>query len=75
MKLDNKAKECQLIWFEGDSIYVVVDQERKRQRSRNVIFIEGAGHRSNERGTLEFPGQEEQKEDDNQAHEDEIKRR
>ena len=44
MKLDEKAKECRLIGFEGDSIYIVVDQERKKQRSRNVIFIEGMGH-------------------------------
>jgi len=42
-KLDNKAKECRLIGYEGDSIYVVVDASKKKLHSRNVIFIEGSG--------------------------------
>ena len=56
-KLDDKAKECQLIGFEGDSIYVVVDANQKRLRSRNVIFMEGVGSRSekSEPHILEFP--------------------
>ena len=57
-KLDDKAKECRLIGFESDSIYVVVDQERKKQRSRNAIFIEGMGHQSNEGKMVEFSNQE-----------------
>src|SRR5882724_6186050 len=36
-KLDDKAKECRLIGYEGDSIYIVVDPNRKKLR-RNVIF-------------------------------------
>jgi len=43
-KLDNKAKECRLIGFEGDSIYIVVDVNKKRLQSRNVIFMEGRAH-------------------------------
>jgi len=40
-KLDDKAKECKLIGYEGDSIYVVVDASKKKLCSHNVIFIEG----------------------------------
>ena len=75
MKLNDKAKECQLIDFKGDSIYVVVDQERKKQRSQNVIFIEGTSHQSNEGKTLEFSNQENEKENDSQGHEEEVKTR
>src|SRR5882724_4875498 len=59
-KLDNKAKECRLIGYEGDSIYVVVDAEKRKLRSRNVIFSEGRAHRRNneEPPVLEFPNQE-----------------
>ena len=42
-KLDAKAKECRLIRYEGDSIYVVVDVSKKKLHSHNVIFIEGTG--------------------------------
>src|SRR5882672_5406239 len=45
-KLDDKASECRLIGFEGDSIYLVVNSNRKRMRSRNVIFMEGTANRS-----------------------------
>ena len=38
-KLDDKAKEGRLIGFEGESIYIILDKDRKRQRSRNVIFV------------------------------------
>ena len=74
-KLNDKAKECWLIGFEGDSIYIVVDQERKKQRSQNVIFIEGTSHRNNEGKTLEFSNQEDEKENDSQGHEEEVKTR
>ena len=40
-KFDDKARECHLIGFEGESIYIVVDADRKKLRSRNVIFMEG----------------------------------
>ena len=73
MKLNDKVKECHLIGFEGDSIYIVVDQERKKQRSRNAIFIEGMGHRSNEGKMVEFSNQEDKNEDNNQEHESKAK--
>jgi len=44
-KLNYKALKCHLIGFEGDSIYVVVDPNKKRLQSRNVIFIEGTANR------------------------------
>ena len=44
-KLDDKAKECRLLGYEGDSIYVVVDADKKKQRSHNIIFVEGIAHR------------------------------
>ena len=75
MKLDDKAKECQLIGFEGNSIYIVVDQERKKQRSCNMIFTEGTGHQNNEGETVEFSNQEDKDKDDNQEHENEVKTR
>ena len=75
MKLDDKAKECWLIGFEGDSIYMVVDQEWRRQRSQNMIFIEGIGHRGNGGETVEFSNQDDNKKEDNQGHEDETKTR
>ena len=74
-KLDDKAKECWLLGFEGDSIYVVVDQERKRQRSRNAIFFEGLGHRNNEQNTLEFSNQDSEKEENTHNGGDLIRRR
>jgi len=39
-KLDDKAKECQLIRFKGDSIYIVINLDQKKLGLRNVIFIE-----------------------------------
>src|SRR5882724_1144117 len=46
-KLDDKALECRLIGYKGDSIYVVVDSDKKRLQSRNVIFMEGRANRRN----------------------------
>jgi len=46
-KFDDKGKECRLISYDGDSIYVVVDANKKKLRSHNVIFIEGTAIRSN----------------------------
>jgi len=46
-KLDDKALECRLLGYEGDSIYVVVDSDKKKLRSRNVIFLEGRANRVN----------------------------
>src|SRR5882724_1478451 len=59
-KLDDKAKECRLIGYKGDSIYVMVDAERKKLQSCNVIFLEGTAHHQNndELPVLEFPIQE-----------------
>src|SRR5882724_1070542 len=54
-KLDDKALECQLIGFEGDSIYVVVDSDKKRHRSRNAIFMEGKANRRDKDNTVAFP--------------------
>jgi len=54
-KLDDKARECRLISFEGESIYVVVDTDRKKLRSHNAIFMEGNGKRSNQ-SEPPFPG-------------------
>ena len=45
IKLDDKAKECRLLGYEGDSIYVMVDADKKKQQSHNVIFVEGIAHR------------------------------
>ena len=58
-KIDDKAKECQLISYEGDSIYVMVDVDKKKLRSHNVIFLEGnANCLSNGKSlVLEFPKQ------------------
>src|SRR5882724_2631495 len=66
-KLDDKAKECQLIRYEGDSIYVVVDADKKRLCSCNVIFREGTATRSNStRSTpMEFQNQEVKTSEDN----------
>ncbi len=54
-KLDDKARECRLLGFEGESIYVIVDADKWRLRSRNVIFMEGCGKRT-EGNTPSFPG-------------------
>ena len=59
-KFDDKAKECQLISFKGDSTYMVINANQKRLRSHNIIFVEGIGNHS-EKGNaplLEFPMQE-----------------
>ena len=57
-------RSCRLIGFEGDSIYVVVDKERKKLRSCNVIFSEGTYHRCyteehHDKAGVEFPPQTE----------------
>ena len=59
-KLDDKAKECRLLGYEGDSIYIVIDADQKKQRSHNVIFVEGIAHCriKDAPSTLEFPKQE-----------------
>jgi len=44
-KLNDKALECRLISFEGDSIYIVVNSDKKRLRSHNVIFMEEKANR------------------------------
>jgi len=49
-KLDDKAKEFQLIGFKGDSIYIVVDVNKKKLQSHNVIFMEGTENRYNKNG-------------------------
>src|SRR5882724_9234832 len=55
-KLDDKARECRLIGFEDDSIYVVVDPSRKKLRSHNVIFTEDQSNRNDKEGSpIEFP--------------------
>ena len=43
--LDEKALECHLVGFEGNSIYVVVDSDKRKLQSRNVIFMEGKANR------------------------------
>ena len=43
-KFDDKARECHLIGFEGESIYIVVDADRKKLRCHNIIFVEGNGN-------------------------------
>jgi len=55
-KFDDKVKECHLIKFEGDSLYVVVDAGKKKLCSHNVIFIEGPSKRgdSDEPSVIEF---------------------
>jgi len=50
-KLDDKARECRLIGFEGESIYVVVDAEKRKLRSRNIIFVEGTSNRTSQKRT------------------------
>jgi len=59
-KLDDKALECHLIGFEGDSIYVVVDSDKKKLRSHNVIFMEGKANRcgKNDPTAIAFPATE-----------------
>jgi len=46
-KLDDKALECRLLGYEGDSIYMVVDSDKKKLWSQNVIFLEGRANRVN----------------------------
>jgi len=66
-KLDDEAKECRLIGYEGDSIYVVVDADKKRLCLHNVIFIEGtATHSDSTRSMpMEFQNQEVETSEDN----------
>ena len=54
-KLDDKARKCCLIGFEGESIYMVVDADKRKLRSHNIIFMEGNGKRSNQ-SEPSFPG-------------------
>ena len=54
-KLDDKARECQLIGFEGESIYVIVDADKQQLWSQNVIFMEGC-RKCTEGNTPLFPG-------------------
>src|SRR5882724_8824589 len=51
-KLDDKARECRLIGFESNSIYIVFDQTWKKLRSSDVIFIED---QSNQRDKTDSP--------------------
>jgi len=71
-KLDDKAKECRLIGFEGDSIYMVVDADRKRLCSCNVIFIEGQAACDKSAGStpMEFQSQDTEaaRDDDKGTH-------
>ena len=45
--LDDKERECRLIGLEGKSIYIVVDAEKRKLRSQNIIFVEGTSNRHN----------------------------
>jgi len=68
-KLEDKARECRLIGFEGDSIYVVVDPSQKKLRSRNVIFTEDQSNRNNKEGSpIEFPSQTTETSDEKDTH-------
>ena len=49
-KLDDKAQECHLKGFEGKSIYVIVDADKMKLRSWNIIFVEGMSNRHNKNG-------------------------
>ena len=59
-KLDDKAKECHFMGFEGESIQVVMDADRKKLCSHNVIFMEGQVSHSDGTGpmTMEFQSQD-----------------
>src|SRR5882724_12961897 len=50
-KLDDKARECRLISFKGDSIYMVVDPSRKKLRWHNVIFTEDQSNQNDKEGS------------------------
>ena len=64
--MDDKAKECRLIGFEGDSIYIVVDSDWRKLRSRNVILVENQTSRNEAvEPPIEFPGQTAEVTDDN----------
>src|SRR6266481_5957855 len=54
-KLDDKARECHLISFEGESIYMVVNTDKRKLQSHDIIFMEGNGKQSN-RSKPSFPG-------------------
>ena len=49
-KLDDNAWECHLIGFKGDSIYIIVDADKKKLRFQNIIFVAGTGNRHNKNG-------------------------
>ena len=64
--MDDKAKECRLIRFEGDSIYVVVDSDQKKLRLRNMIFVESqTSWNEAVEPPIEFLGQTAEATDDN----------
>ena len=70
-KLDDKAKECQLIGYDRDSIYVVIDSNRKKSCSCNVIFMESQTSRNdNTESHLEFPSQTSETNDTKNTHTD-----
>jgi len=70
-KLDDKSKECQLIRYNGDSIYVVVDSNRKKLHSCNVIFMESQMSRNdNTESHMEFLSQTTETNDENDTHTD-----
>ena len=77
LKLDDKAKECRLIRFEGESIYVVVDMDHKRLRSHNIIFMENKPKRGDSEGTpVKFPSTEpEDTRDTSMMEDDELRKR
>ena len=68
-KLDNKARECRLISFEGDSIYMVVNPSRKKLRSCNVIFTKDQSNQNAKEGSpIEFPSQVTETSDEKDTH-------
>ena len=68
-KLDDKVRECRLIGFEGDSIYMVVDPSRKKLQSHNVIFTKDQSNRSDKEGSpIEFPSQVTETSDEKDTH-------
>src|SRR5882672_3711481 len=73
-KLDDKAKECRLIGFEGNSIYVVVDSAHKKLWSCNIIFMEDQSNRNDKaEHPIDFPSQPtEVNEDKNTLTEDQT---
>src|SRR5882724_4375158 len=69
-KLGNKAKECPLIRYKGDSIYVIVDNNWKKLSSHNVIFMENQMTRRDNRLSIEFSSQNTETSNDSNTHMD-----